>query len=246
MADLVGSYALATFTTPVNAAVVTAATLRGNYQTIATAFNSHDADPSLHWQTTTFAGLPGTGTASKAKYVTTDTRRVYLDLTGSGALSELAYLPTTGGTLTGALAGTSGAFSGALTAASGVFGTDPGGAYLVRAGGSGRLQSASGTAVELLLVQNTVESWGIGMDAASASLRINQSATTRLTISSAGVMAVPGGVSVGTATLLTTSVALTAGGGASTGTLTNAPSAGNPVKWISIVDNGTTRWIPTW
>jgi hypothetical protein len=40
--------------------------------------------------------------------------------------------------------------------------------------------------------------------------------------------------------------AFTDGAGASTGTLTNAPAAGNPTKWIPIDDNGTTRYIPAW
>jgi hypothetical protein len=31
-----------------------------------------------------------------------------------------------------------------------------------------------------------------------------------------------------------------------TATMTNAPVAGNPVKWITIDDNGTPRRIPTW
>lgn len=48
------------------------------------------------------------------------------------------------------------------------------------------------------------------------------------------------------ATFLTTSVALTNGAAASVGTLTNAPAAGNPTKWIGINDNGTTRYIPAW
>lgn len=48
------------------------------------------------------------------------------------------------------------------------------------------------------------------------------------------------------APLLTTSVALTDGAAAQTGTLTNAPAAGNPTKWIAINDNGTTRQIPAW
>jgi hypothetical protein len=43
-----------------------------------------------------------------------------------------------------------------------------------------------------------------------------------------------------------TSVALTNNAGASVGTLTNAPAAGNPTKWITINDNGTTRSIPAW
>jgi len=36
------------------------------------------------------------------------------------------------------------------------------------------------------------------------------------------------------------------GAGAQAGTLTNAPAIGNPTKWISIDDNGTTRYIPAW
>lgn len=36
------------------------------------------------------------------------------------------------------------------------------------------------------------------------------------------------------------------GAAASLGTLTNAPAAGNPTKWVAINDNGTTRYIPAW
>lgn len=36
------------------------------------------------------------------------------------------------------------------------------------------------------------------------------------------------------------------GAGAGAGTLTNAPAAGNPTKWISINDAGTIRKIPAW
>jgi hypothetical protein len=46
--------------------------------------------------------------------------------------------------------------------------------------------------------------------------------------------------------LLNSSVTLTNGAAAQTATLTNAPAAGNPTKWISINDNGTTRRIPAW
>jgi hypothetical protein len=55
-----------------------------------------------------------------------------------------------------------------------------------------------------------------------------------------------GGITHGSATLLTTTTALTNGAAAATGTLTNAPTAGNPTKWIPINDNGTTRYIPAW
>lgn len=57
-----------------------------------------------------------------------------------------------------------------------------------------------------------------------------------------GAVTVPG---VTTAALTATGT-FTSGAGASVGTLTNAPSAGNPTSWIKIVDNGVTRFIPAW
>ena len=53
---------------------------------------------------------------------------------------------------------------------------------------------------------------------------------------------VPGGVSP----VLSTSSAVTSGAGSGAGTLTNAPSAGNPTKWIPFNDNGVVRYIPAW
>jgi hypothetical protein len=57
-----------------------------------------------------------------------------------------------------------------------------------------------------------------------------------------GTLGVPGGSTA----VFTSTAAITSGAGASTGTLTNAPAAGNPTKWIPINDNGTTRYIPAW
>lgn len=53
-------------------------------------------------------------------------------------------------------------------------------------------------------------------------------------------------ITTGSTTLHKTSVALTNGAAAQSGTLTNAPTAGNPTKWVPINDNGTTRYIPAW
>jgi hypothetical protein len=50
----------------------------------------------------------------------------------------------------------------------------------------------------------------------------------------------------GDTVLLRTSKNLTNGAASATATLTNAPTAGNPTKWVAINDNGTTRLIPTW
>lgn len=46
--------------------------------------------------------------------------------------------------------------------------------------------------------------------------------------------------------LVTSGVTLNNFAGAATATLTNAPTAGNPTKWVAINDNGVTRYIPTW
>lgn len=49
-----------------------------------------------------------------------------------------------------------------------------------------------------------------------------------------------------TTILLASSQALANGAAAAAGTLLNAPTAGNPTKWVSINDNGTVRQIPAW
>jgi hypothetical protein len=56
-----------------------------------------------------------------------------------------------------------------------------------------------------------------------------------------GAVAVPGG-----ANLLATIAALTNGAGAALGTITNAPTAGNPTKWVAFDDGGTIRRFPSW
>lgn len=55
-----------------------------------------------------------------------------------------------------------------------------------------------------------------------------------------------GALSVNSTTMIRTASAFTNGAAAATGTLTNAPAAGNPTKWVPINDAGTTRYIPTW
>lgn len=58
---------------------------------------------------------------------------------------------------------------------------------------------------------------------------------------------VGGAIALANATyLMRNTVSWTNNSAAATGTLTNAPTAGNPTKWIAIDDNGTTRYIPAW
>lgn len=73
-----------------------------------------------------------------------------------------------------------------------------------------------------------------------------QSAANPTIGTSGGNLAISAALVLSQTTLLQTSVSLTNGAGANTGTLTNAPAAGNPTKWIPINDNGTTRYIPAW
>jgi len=50
----------------------------------------------------------------------------------------------------------------------------------------------------------------------------------------------------GDTVMIHTGTAWANGAAAAAGTLTNAPAAGNPTKWIPVDDNGTTRYIPSW
>lgn len=45
---------------------------------------------------------------------------------------------------------------------------------------------------------------------------------------------------------LKSGIELLDGSGSSVATLSNAPTAGDPSKWIAIDDGGTTRYIPAW
>jgi hypothetical protein len=55
-----------------------------------------------------------------------------------------------------------------------------------------------------------------------------------------------GAITINDAVLMHTKTAFTNGAAAQVGTLLNAPTAGNPTKWIPVDDNGTTRFIPAW
>lgn len=65
-------------------------------------------------------------------------------------------------------------------------------------------------------------------------------------VTTGGRLTVGGALYQTEATLIHTLTALTNGAGASLGTITNAPAAGNPTKWAPVDDNGTTRYVPMW
>lgn len=97
-----------------------------------------------------------------------------------------------------------------------------------------------------LNIQHSGSSDAIITNLANRPMFIGTNGLTRMTIAAAGDVSFTGAITVGSTTLLATSVALTNGAAAQVGTLTNAPTAGNPTKWIPINDNGTTRYLPAW
>lgn len=90
------------------------------------------------------------------------------------------------------------------------------------------------TSIPMSLRINTVEAIGIS---------VNRNVSVGAPVSGQTFTVAP---SPAAGELIATSSALTTGAGASAGTLTNAPSAGNPTKWIKINDNGTVRSVPAW
>jgi hypothetical protein len=77
-----------------------------------------------------------------------------------------------------------------------------------------------------------------GAVVAATALTIDQDSSVLF----AGVAKVPGGANP----LLTSTSAITSGAGVGLGTLTNAPAAGDPTKWVPINDSGTIRYFPVW
>lgn len=100
---LVGQDQISTFTLPVNgASPVDANTVRGQDNTIKTAFNTHDSDATIHFQSSLNAARPTAVAAGLgAKWIDNDTYRVYYS--DGAAWHEIAYLSTAGGVVTGAV-----------------------------------------------------------------------------------------------------------------------------------------------
>lgn len=109
-------------------------------------------------------------------------------------------------------------------------------------------KTASGAEVCLFKIASTNDIYFGDLNGSdiSASLRFRTAGSDRFWIDASGnptftnTLTVPGG------SLLQTSSDLTNGAASSAATLTNAPTVGNPTKWIPISDNGITRYIPAW
>lgn len=88
---LVGSHQIRPFTSPVNtAAAIDANLVRGNDNIVRNAYVAHDADPTIHIQSGTFANRPTT-IANGSTYYATDTGDMYSRVAGNWVLSAWAH-----------------------------------------------------------------------------------------------------------------------------------------------------------
>lgn len=94
MATTVGSHSVAAFVNPSNGDALDATVVKGNDNTLRTAYVNHDADTGIHVQSSALASRPAAGTAGR-KWMTTDGGvKLWYD-TGS-VWEEVAYVPATG------------------------------------------------------------------------------------------------------------------------------------------------------
>lgn len=101
MPGLVGAHAQNQFTDPqAGQSPIASAQVRANDNANATTLTAHDADATIHIQSSSLASRPAASTAQRV-WITTDGKRFYLD---SGSVwNEIDYLnKTDGGTVAGA------------------------------------------------------------------------------------------------------------------------------------------------
>ena len=97
----VSQHQVSTFTTPVNGtSPIDANQVRGNDNSIKTAYNAHDADATIHLQNGLVGSRPSAGTAG-TMWLASDVGAGYLWLDNGSAWVEASYLRATGGTITG-------------------------------------------------------------------------------------------------------------------------------------------------
>lgn len=77
MATTVGQHAVSAFTSPSNGDALDAMVVKGNDNTLRSAYVNHDADPGIHVQSSTLALRPAAGTVGR-KWMTTDTGDIKL------------------------------------------------------------------------------------------------------------------------------------------------------------------------
>jgi hypothetical protein len=109
MPETVGQHGVAAFTNPSNGDPLDATVVKGNDNTLRTAYVAHDDDTGIHVQSSLLASRPAAGTAGR-KWLTTDSGDVRLWYDTGSVWVEVAYVRSgvsvtlAGLTLTGPLA----------------------------------------------------------------------------------------------------------------------------------------------
>lgn len=93
MATTVGQHGVSTFTTPNNGDALDATVVKGNDNTLRSAYVDHDSDPGIHLQSSTLALRPAAGTAGR-KWITTDLGDVRFWYDNGSVWEEVAVATT--------------------------------------------------------------------------------------------------------------------------------------------------------
>ena len=91
----VGGHGVSAFTSPSNGDALDATVVKGNDNTLRTAYVAHDNDAGIHVQSSTLATRPVAGTAGRF-WVTTDTGSIKQWYDNGSSWEEVAYVPSTG------------------------------------------------------------------------------------------------------------------------------------------------------
>ncbi len=108
MATTVGSHGVAAFSNPSNGDALDATIVKGNDNTLRSAYVTHDSDSGIHVQSSALASRPAAGTEGR-KWITTDTGSVKLWYDNGAAWEEIDYVPNSGTATVDTLAVTNGA-----------------------------------------------------------------------------------------------------------------------------------------
>lgn len=179
----------------------------------------------------------GTPTAFKLNITDTASAGVPLlmDLQRSGASR---FKVSNSGDVT--IAGTANANSIELTNAGGFISWTTRSVMYSKANGTILMQNAAETDFNRLQFGGTTSAFpSIKRSAATLQVRLADD-------SAFGDLSVLNVLANNAASLITSSVAMTSGPGVSLGTITDAPSAGNPDVWCPITLNGVVHWFPCW
>ncbi len=105
MPGLVNAFQQAQYTTPVNGGALDAAVVLSNDNSTRVKHNGHDADATIHVQSSDLASRPAAGVAQRL-WFTTDEKRLYLDTGSAWVALTIAAGDVSSGTLAVARGGT--------------------------------------------------------------------------------------------------------------------------------------------